>query len=222
MWGDNWLTIRVYLWCVQENALSELPSPYLHFKSRAAGHGGSHRLISAKHRLRFPATSHIVLCRPYQPNLKWRITSKKCQTAQERIQAAPGAAPPGENSQEISGKPRIKPCSIFCCGESRVKQVHRQAKKHRHTEAFLLSWLFTFPNTAPCASNSDTMTPHVVRLEPNFALSCSLSGDLYRRWVSCPLLRFIVAIPQIPAVGLSKPFSRTICAHSGMLLSKSV
>lgn len=154
--------------------------------------------------------------------LKVKNHFEKCQTAQERIQAAPGAAPPGENSQEISGKRRIKPCSFFCCGESRVKQVHRQAKKHRHTEAFLLSWLFTFPNTAPCASNSDTMTPHVVRLEPNFALSCSLSGDLYRRWVSCPLLRFIVAIPQIPAVGLSKPFSRTICAHSGMLLSKSV
>lgn len=138
-----------YLWCVQENALSELPSPYLHFKGRAAGDGGSRRLISAKHRLCLLETSHTAPCRARRPNFSGRggrDRIKKCQTVLgEKIQVA----------TKLSGD----------VGQAANQtQTFPSDEEREHTHTFRgLDSLRLF------ASSGDTMSPHAARLRPYFA-----------------------------------------------------
>lgn len=71
----------------------------------------------------------------------------------------------GGNSQESSVKPRIQTLSFLLVWGAE-SEVHRQAKKRTLTESSFWADFSTFPNTTPRASNSDTMTPHVVQLGP--------------------------------------------------------
>lgn len=131
-----------YLRRVQQRALSEPPSPYLHLQRGAAGHGGSRRLVPAEHSLR---------SRPVRNDGSERGSSPR------EVPAAAAADPGSRHRRRLPGElRRPKPSVPLVC-------------RGRSTQGRTLppfSAVVSFTVLPPA-----TTTSHVVPLESDVALS---------------------------------------------------